>query len=253
LRDETSTLVLAWLTGFAEIKNGVPRTRYLDDLLDKDLVLAARSGLIDVLRGDAPVDPEILNALADLIDPEDISASAVERPCACVRQRELVIRFRNQQRRSDGRVRAAIVNTVYDDIFLQNKSREKAVTHASVRFNVSEDYAAKVWDRFMWSRSRGQTPRSKESLRKVPAEAKWTRLRAEIITCFGALCDYVRRSSHKHRLGRWRHQLFLTAQRFKERLSLSGSQQYHKASAPRRARTHSGQACAIEAVAHGGN
>jgi hypothetical protein len=160
MTDETSALVLAWLTGFAEINKGIPRTKYLDESLDKNMVLAARRALAVSLRGDAPIQRVILDALANLIDPEDVRTCANGKPTASSRQREFVIRFRSQQRRSDSLVKAAIVNAVYEDIYVSRESREKAVASVGPKFNVSEDDAAKIWDKFLWSRNAVQNART---------------------------------------------------------------------------------------------
>jgi hypothetical protein len=153
MTDQTSALVLAWLTGFAEINKGLRQTKYLDDSLDRNMVLAARRALAAALRADAPIQRVILDALANLIDPEDVRTCANGKPTASSRQREFVIKFRSQQRRSEGLVKAAIVNAVYEGIYVGQKSRENAVASAGPRFNVSEDDAAKIWDKFRWSRN----------------------------------------------------------------------------------------------------
>jgi hypothetical protein len=160
MTDQASALVLAWLTGFAEINKGLPRTKYLDDSLDRNTVLAARRALAASLRGDAPIQRVVLDALANLIDPEDVQTRANGEPTASSRQREFVIKFRSQQRRADGLVKAAIVNAVYEDICVGKKSRENAVASVGSRFNVSEDDAAKVWDKFRWSRNAVQNARA---------------------------------------------------------------------------------------------
>jgi hypothetical protein len=153
MTDQNSALVLAWLTGFAELNKGLPRTKYLDDSLDRSMVLVARRVLAASLRSDAPIPRVILDALANLIDPEDVQTCTNGKPTASSRQREFVIKFRSQQRRSDGLVKAAIVNAVYEDIYVSRKSRENAVASVGSRLNVSEDDAAKIWDKFRWSRN----------------------------------------------------------------------------------------------------
>jgi hypothetical protein len=153
MTDQASASMLAWLTGFAEINKGSLRTKYLDDSLDRNAVLAARRALAALLRGGAPIEQVILDALANLFDPEDVRTCGNGKPTALSRQREFVIRFRSQQRRSDGLVEAAIVNAVYEDIYVGQKSRETAVASVSSKLNVSEDDAAKVWDKFRWSRN----------------------------------------------------------------------------------------------------
>ena len=163
MTDQNSALVLAWLTGFAEINKGLPRTKYLDDSLDRNMVLAARRALAASLRGDAPIQRVVLDALANLIDPEDVRACVNGKPTASSRQREFVIKFRSQQRRSDGLIKAAIVNAVYEDIYVSRKSRENAVASVGSRLNVSEDDAAKIWDKFRWSRNAIQNTESPAS------------------------------------------------------------------------------------------
>lgn len=163
MTDQNSALVLAWLTGFAEINKGLPRTKYLDDSLDRNMVLAARRALAASLRGDAPIQRVVLDALANLIDPEDVRACVNGKPTASSRQREFVIKFRSQQRRSDGLIKAAIVNAVYENIYVSRKSRENAVASVGSRLNVSEDNAAKIWDKFRWSRNAIQNTESPAS------------------------------------------------------------------------------------------
>jgi hypothetical protein len=174
MTDQTSALVLAWLTGFAEINKGLPRTKYLDDSLDRNMVLAARRALAESLRGDAPIQRVVLDALANLIDPEDVRACVNGEPTASPRQREFVINFRSQQRRSDGLIKAAIVNAVYKDIYVSKKSREKAMASVGPRFNVSEDDAAKIWDRFRWSWNAVQN--ADTSPRLSPKKKAWPRI-----------------------------------------------------------------------------
>src|SRR5262249_60138190 len=125
---------------------GIARTKYLDAWWERNMVLPARRALAAALRADAPIQRVILDALANLIDPEDVRTCANGKPTASSRQREFVIKLRSQQRRSDGLVKAAIVNAVYEDIYVGQKSRENAVAKAVPRFNISEYDAATVWD-----------------------------------------------------------------------------------------------------------
>jgi hypothetical protein len=87
-----------------------------------------------------------------------------------LRQREFVIKFRSQQRRSDGLVKAAIVNAVYEDIYVSRKSRENAVASVGSRLNVSEDDAAKIWDKFRWSRNAIQNTHTERAASAPGAE-----------------------------------------------------------------------------------
>jgi hypothetical protein len=111
--------------------------------------VSARQALARLLRGSGPLDRQLREQLADLLDPSSTA------------DRTLVFAYRRRGKRADHVRTTQIAEHVFEA--RKTSTVEVAIADAAEKFDVSEDLAKKVWRRYRPILQAIYTPSARQS------------------------------------------------------------------------------------------